>query len=103
MNTDGRQEFSSVFICVHLWLINPNSHAKRVVRVEQQRRLGADVGRAGDARDDALAVAVHAPLEDAADDALLPPDVALLDLTVGEQAGELGAGAGAARRAVVRL
>ena len=39
--------------------------------------------------------------EHAADDALLPPDLALAELAVGDQAGELGAGAGAAGRAVV--
>ena len=41
--------------------------------------------------------------EDAADDALLPPDLARAQLAVGGQAGQLGAGAGAARRAVVGL
>src|SRR5205823_4918669 len=40
-------------------------------------------------------------LEDTADDAFLPPDLALAQLPVGREAGELGAGAGAARRAVV--
>src|SRR5207244_13342260 len=38
----------------------------------------------------------------AADDALLPPDLALAQLAVGHQAGELGAGAGAAGRTVIR-
>ena len=42
-------------------------------------------------------------LEDAADDALLPPDLALGELAVGDQAGELGARAGAAGRAVIGL
>ena len=41
--------------------------------------------------------------EDAADDALLPPDLALAELAVGDQARELGAGAGAAGRAIVGL
>src|SRR5262249_34139023 len=58
-------------------------------------------GAAGDARDDPAAVDAHRPLEDAADDALLPPDLAFPELTVGVEAGELGAGAGAAGRAVV--
>src|SRR5262249_8009015 len=44
-----------------------------------------------------------APLEDAADDALLPPHLPRLQLSIGGQARQLGAGAGAARRAIVRL
>ena len=39
--------------------------------------------------------------EDAADDAFLTPDFAGLQFAVGIEAGELGAGAGAAGRAVV--
>src|SRR5262245_36867890 len=74
-----------------------NPHAKWVARVEDQRRLGVDVSAAGNARDDPAAVDAHRALEDAADDALLPPEPAFLQLAVGEEAGELGAGAGAAR------
>ena len=40
-------------------------------------RLGIDVGRAGDARDDLAVHDATRALEDAADDALLPPDLAL--------------------------
>src|SRR5262249_10353313 len=45
----------------------------------------------------------HRAFEDAADDALLPPDLAFAELAVGDEAGELGAGPGAARGTVVRL
>src|SRR5437879_4859412 len=78
-----------------------DAHAERVGRVEQQRRLGGDVCRPLDARDDPAVDDAERALEDAADDALLPPDVALAQLAVGEEAGELGAGPGAAGRAVV--
>ena len=44
-----------------------------------------------------------AAFEDAAHDALLPPDFAGRELAVGVEAGQLGAGAGAAGRAVVGL
>ena len=49
--------------------------------VEDQRRLGGDVGRAGDVRQDPVAtmfVDGERGLEHAADDALLPPDLARL-------------------------
>src|SRR5262249_15267384 len=75
---------------------------ERVPRIDQQRRFAVDVGLAADARDDAAALAGPiARLEDAADDALLFPDLTRRQFAVGGEAGELGAGAGAARRAVV--
>src|ERR687887_2519089 len=45
----------------------------------------------------------HGPLEDAADDALLSPDLPLPKFAVRVEAGQLGARARAARRAVVGL
>src|SRR5262249_51231679 len=56
-----------------------------------------------DARHDAVASPAVAALEDAADDALLPPNLPLRQHAIGRQARQPGAGAGAARRAVIRL
>ena len=52
---------------------------------------------------DLTPVEPHRALEDAADDALLPPHLSRSQFPVGEQAGDLGTGAGAARRPVIRL
>ena len=80
-----------------------DAHAERVVRIEHQRRLGGDVGRAGDARDD-LAVHDRAPCPRRRCRRCSPAArPRLAQLAVGDEAGELGAGAGAARRAVVGL
>src|SRR2546430_1369676 len=78
-----------------------DAELERVIRTEDQGRLRTDVGRPGDPRDDPAALDAHRTLEDAADDALLPPDLAFVQLTVGVETGQLGAGAGAARRTVV--
>ena len=68
-----------------------------------QGGLGIDVRRPADSGPDAALDDPHRALEDAADDAFLPPDFSLAELAVGAQAGELGTGAGAARRAIVGL
>src|SRR5690606_2537574 len=63
-----------------------------------------DVRAAADGGDDAAAFGVLvAALELAADHTGLAPQLARLQLAVGRQAGQLGAGAGAAGRAVVGL
>src|SRR4051794_4189351 len=76
--------------------------AERVVGVEDQGGVGRHERRAGDPRDELVALHADRPLEHTADDALLPPDVAGPQLPIGVQAGELGAGPGPARGAVVR-
>src|ERR1700733_10255417 len=78
-------------------------HAKGVCRVEEQRRLGADIGRAPDARNQGFADLIHRSLEDAAEDAFLSPSLTFLKQAIGEEACELRAGAGAARRTIVGL
>src|SRR5262249_23610372 len=65
--------------------------------------FGGDVGAAGNRRDQLAVDHRDLAVEDAADDALLAPGFARLELPVGHQAGELGAGPGAAGGAVVGL
>ena len=79
----------------------PDPHREGIGRVDDQRRLGVDVGRAADLGSDPTLDDPCRAFEQAADDALLPPDLSLGELAVGDQAGKLGAGAGAARGAVV--
>src|SRR3954467_752365 len=74
---------------------------ERIARVEQQRRLGRHVRRAANSGDNLVAVAPVRRLEDTTDDAFLPPDFAFIQLTVSREAGDLRAGAGTARRAIV--
>ena len=71
--------------------------------VDDQGGLGADVGRAPDPGQDAVAIDAHRALENAADQAFLPPDLARGKLAIVHQAGELGACAGAAGGAVISL
>ena len=78
-----------------------NSPAEGVAIIEQEGRFGVDEGRALDNRVDGVAGDADLAFEEAADDALLPPDLAFLQFAAGVEAGELGACAGAARRAVV--
>src|SRR5262249_39720561 len=87
-----------LLVCRRLY-IKPKP--KRVVRVKDERRLTGHERRAGDARNDLPVCKPHGSFEDAADDALLPPDFSFAQLAVGDQAGKLGAGAGAARGTVV--
>ena len=55
-----------------------DAHRERVGGVEDQGRLGVDVGRPPDARDrSGRSTTRYRPLEDAADEALLPPDLPL--------------------------
>src|SRR5207245_2431516 len=78
-----------------------DSHAKRIVLVEKELGFGRHVSRARDARIDHAVHDLHRSLENAADDALLTPFLPGAQLAVGDQTSELGAGAGAARGAVV--
>nr|GEU28650.1 HTH-type transcriptional regulator PtxR, putative [Tanacetum cinerariifolium] len=82
---------------------SPDAPDERIGGVEDQLRLGVHPGLAADAGNErAVTVAVRA-FEHAADHAFLAPQRAFGQLAVGRQAGQLGAGAGAARRAVVGL
>jgi len=56
-----------------------------------------------DAGKNGVALYAEAAFEDGAEDAALPPDFAGGELAVGEEAGELGAGTGAAGGAIVGL
>src|SRR5205085_6303860 len=78
--------------------------AEGIVGIEPQPGLAGNVGSAGDGRGDLAAVArvpAVARAEAAADQALLGPRLALFELALGRETGELGAGAGAARGAIV--
>jgi hypothetical protein len=83
--------------------------AQGVGGIEDQRRLGRHERAPPDHRDHRRALAVlgavrdrlDRPLEDAAEDAFLPPGLAGPELAVGVKAGELRARAGAAGRAIV--
>src|SRR5437868_3231347 len=80
-----------------------DAHLKRVRRVEDQGRLGSDIRGSRDARNDQAVADVDRALENAADDAFLPPDFALADLAVLIETGKLGTRAGPAWRAVICL
>ncbi len=82
--------------------IPADSVAKRVGRIFVEVRLAADERSPADAGRDAPGPARPiARLEAAADDALLNPALARRKLSVRGEAGELRAGSGAARRAIV--
>src|SRR4029079_377166 len=80
-----------------------NSPAKRIRGIEYRSAFPANERLSRDRRHDpAFDLAIRA-LEKTPDDALLPPGRALVELAVGREAREPGAGARAARRAVVRV
>src|SRR5262245_8403309 len=80
-----------------------NPPAPGIARIQDQGRLAGDE-RATFNRWNHLALDdLHRTLEDAADDALLAPGVPGLEFAVGDQAGEFGARARAARGTIVRL
>src|ERR1051326_3744522 len=76
--------------------------AERIVFVEQKVRFRIDIGGARDLGINQPVFHRDRSFENAADDALLTPYLAGLQLAVGIEARELRAGAGAAGRAVVR-
>src|SRR5436190_9455163 len=81
-----------------------DSPAERVALVDELRAFRVDVSDAPDRGRDPAVRAVEPSVrsgERAADDALLHPRRALGELAVGGETSELGAGARAARRAVV--
>src|SRR5450755_1392560 len=80
-----------------------DSVAEWVAGVEQKFGFCVDVGVTGNFR---VELAIHhgdCSFEYATSDAFLTPDLAGLQFPVGVETGQFGAGAGAARRAVVSL
>ncbi|MNS99184.1 hypothetical protein D3C72_1335810 [compost metagenome] len=80
-----------------------DSPGERVVGRDQQRGFGADVRASADGGNDFPTGYFIAGLEHAADDAGLAPGLTGRELAVGGKAGQLGACARAARRAVIGL
>src|SRR5699024_5254443 len=76
------------------------SPGERVFVLHDEGAARGDVGVAGDNREHAAPGGSATAFEDAAEDAFLLPHCAGVQLAVGHQAGQLGAGAGAARRPV---
>src|SRR5947209_12957038 len=86
--------------------ILPNSPAKRIVLVQEQRSFRGDKRATGDSGADGALGAVQPairPLQRTADNALLYPRLVLGQVRVGSQACQFGAGAGAAGRAIIRF
>src|ERR1700740_3307353 len=80
----------------------PDAETEWIPLIEQQRRIRVYVGTAANGGDHGGgAAALIARPGRAADDALLHPLLVFGELAVRGEAGELGAGAGAAWRAVV--
>src|SRR5207249_4607852 len=77
--------------------------AIRVGLIENQGRLGSDIGAAFNRGNDLAINQAHPALEDAARYAFLPPDLPFFDFAIGQEARELGAGSGAAWRPIVSL
>src|SRR6056297_938572 len=75
--------------------------AKGVRRVHKQRRFAGDKRTASDDWPQLVAAHLCRRFKNAAGNALLTPGFTGLDMSVLYQAGELGAGAGAARGAIV--
>ena len=96
---NARAENRDVAGCAHF--VYP--HAEGVVRVEQERGFRSYICGSSYARDDFVAVHADASFEDRAEDACLSPDFAGRKFSICVEAGHLGAGSGAAGRAVVGL
>src|ERR1017187_1338567 len=79
----------------------PDAVTERIALVENQLGIRIHVRGAGDLGIDLAIHDGNRPFEDAADDALLTPDLAGQQFAIGVEAGQLGAGSGAAGRAVV--
>jgi len=78
-----------------------DAQAEWVGRVKEQLSFGCDVGRSGNGWNQACAFQRDGAGEDGAEDTFLTPECPKLELAVGDEAGEFGAGAGAAGGAVV--
>src|SRR5580692_602196 len=82
-----------------------NSQPERVCPLEEQCGLGCYIGRPGDGWNDFsfVRVKLEAALEDCAENPLLPPDFARLQMAIGGETSHLGACTRSAWRAVVCL
>src|SRR3954453_15646983 len=80
-----------------------DAHHEGVGGIEDQRSFGVDVGRAPDPGIDPSFADLDRAFKQASHDALLPPGFPFAELALGDQAGELGARAGPARRTIVCL
>src|SRR5258706_10351281 len=76
---------------------------ERIGFLQDQLRFGRDERAASDRRDDLSIRDRQRSFKHAANDALLPPDLAWLYLAVGIEASKLGARSRTARRAVIRF
>src|SRR5438067_875754 len=75
--------------------------AEGIVRIQDQSRFSGHKGGPCDRRDDLAGFHCHRALENRAQDSLLPPHLAFVELTIGEHAGEFGAGTRTTGRSVV--
>src|SRR5579859_3665178 len=84
-----------------------DTYAKGIVRTKQQCAFGHDIRRACNAGNNTpvrtIGGNLETSLEDTAEDTLLLPHFTRCQLTIGMQAGKLGAGACAAGRTIVGL
>src|SRR5688572_30964612 len=83
------------------WKSSANAHRKWIAFVDDQIRLGCDKCRALDSGMDEVVCHGNSSFKDTADNTLLPPDLAFTKFSIREKTCELGAGASAARRAIV--
>src|ERR1043165_2879565 len=79
----------------------PDPPGERIVVVDDQRGLTIHPGLADDRRDQVVSHLAYGALEDASDDAFDAVGGSVLQLAGGMEAGQFGAGSGAAGRAVV--
>src|SRR5690606_17857682 len=98
-----RQVGPSLAIASRLAAASPNSPAKRIVFVQNQRRSSGHMRPAADGGDNFVARPHVASGKGAAQDALLHPKLPLRQFAVGGEARQLRGKPGAARRAVVLL
>src|ERR1043165_336896 len=84
-----------------LWNSSTDSHGKGIAIIDNQVCFGCDKCGALDARMDHVVDNSHRSFENAADDALLSPDLSFFQLTIGNETCQFRARAGATWRAVV--
>src|SRR3954451_1410307 len=77
--------------------------AKRIGRIENECGLGINESTPLDRWNYFVPRDRDTALKDTPHDALLPPDLTRLELSISIEAGKLGAGAGTAGRAIVSL
>src|SRR5580698_432653 len=83
--------------------LSVDAPTKSVARIKDEGRLRSDESRTRNAGQQLSLAQCEAAFENTTDDAFLAPDLAGSEKAFRIQAGQLGAGAGATRRAVVLL